>query len=163
MATKKISELDPATALTGTELVEVVQDGANVQTTMTAIADFASSGGTGIKYRFGFSIENTAPLASEVLLRHVAQTGVTFADDFAGSVGRLRPSGPNPATSQAFSILHNGSAVGTMTISTGGAVTFATTGGALAIAAGDEIRVEAPAAPDAALVGVSVTFYGVET
>jgi hypothetical protein len=39
MATKKISELDPAAVLDGTELVEIVQDGANVQTTTQDIAD----------------------------------------------------------------------------------------------------------------------------
>jgi hypothetical protein len=40
----KISEMDPADALTGTELVEVVQDGMNVQTTTQAIADLADGG-----------------------------------------------------------------------------------------------------------------------
>lgn len=39
MANKKISELDPAAALTGAELVEIVQGGTNVQTTTQDIAD----------------------------------------------------------------------------------------------------------------------------
>lgn len=114
------------------------------------------------KYRIGFSIEVSAPTASEVLLRHVLQHNVTFADDFAGSFGRLRPAGANPATAQTFTIYLNAAAVGTMSISTGGVVTFATTGGAVVGTAGDEIRVDAPAAPDANLVGVSVTLYGLE-
>jgi len=45
MATKKISELDPAAALTGDELVEIVQDGANVRTTTQDIADLGGGGG----------------------------------------------------------------------------------------------------------------------
>lgn len=47
MASKKISELTAASALTGTELVEVVQGGVNKQTTTQDIADLGS-GGTGI-------------------------------------------------------------------------------------------------------------------
>lgn len=48
MATKKISELDPAiTPLGGTELVEIVQDGANVQTTTQEIADLGGGGSGG--------------------------------------------------------------------------------------------------------------------
>lgn len=121
--------------------------------------DFITSGN---KYRLGFSIEVTTPGSNEVLLRHVFTAPVTFADDFALSVGRLRPSGANPATAQSFSILHNASAIGSMTISTAGVVTFATTGGALAVVAGDELRIDAPAAPDANIVGVSVTLIGTE-
>lgn len=117
---------------------------------------------TVVKYRFGFSIENETPSANEVLLRHVFQTDVDFADDFAGSVGRLSPGGSNPAGTQSFTIAHNGSVVGSMTISTGGVVAFATTGGALSVSAGDELRVEAPGSPDDNIVGVSVTFYGEE-
>lgn len=47
MATKKISELDAAAALTGTETVEVVQGGANVKTTTQDIADLGGGGGGG--------------------------------------------------------------------------------------------------------------------
>jgi len=120
------------------------------------------TGAAAVKYRLSFSIEGATPTANEVMLRHVLQHNVTFADDFAGSFGRKRPGGGNPGTAQAFSILHEGVAIGTLTISTGGVFTFATTGGALVGLAGEEIRVEAPAAPDAALVGVSVTLFGEE-
>lgn len=41
----KISELDAAAALTGAELLEVVQSGANVQTTAADLAALASGGG----------------------------------------------------------------------------------------------------------------------
>lgn len=45
MANKKISELPAAGALTGTEAVEALQGGVNVQTTSQAIANLAPGGG----------------------------------------------------------------------------------------------------------------------
>jgi hypothetical protein len=45
MANRKISELSAAGALTGTELVEIVQSGSNVQTTTQDIADLGGGGG----------------------------------------------------------------------------------------------------------------------
>lgn len=45
MAKEKISELDAAATLDGTELVPVVQDGETVQTTAQDIADLAGSSG----------------------------------------------------------------------------------------------------------------------
>jgi len=131
------------------------------RTTTQDIGDLGG-GGAGGKYRVGFSIENEEPVSGEVLLRHVFTEDVDYADDFAGSVARLSPGGSNPATNQVFDISHNGSSVGSLTISSAGAITWATTGGALAVVAGDEITIEAPAAPDAALVGVSATLYGIE-
>lgn len=44
MSNLKISQLNAADPLDGTELVEVVQDGANVQTTAQDIADLAPPG-----------------------------------------------------------------------------------------------------------------------
>ncbi len=139
----------------------VISKWTSKRTTVQDIADKAGAG-PAIKYRFGFSIENEEPTAAEVMVRHVFQVDVDFADDFAGSVARLPPSGSNPGTNQVFSILKNGSAVGSLTISTAGAITWATTGGALSCSAGDELRVEAPGAPDPNLVGVSVLISGVE-
>lgn len=48
MANRKISELTAAGALTGTELVEVVQGGVNKQTTTQDIADLGGGGGGGV-------------------------------------------------------------------------------------------------------------------
>lgn len=48
MADKKISALDPAATLTGTELVPVVQSGVTVRVTAQAIADLASVGSAGM-------------------------------------------------------------------------------------------------------------------
>lgn len=44
---KKISELPSAGALTGAELIETVQSGANVKTTTQAIANLSGGGGGG--------------------------------------------------------------------------------------------------------------------
>jgi len=49
MANKKISELSAASALGGTELIETVQGGVNVQTTTQGIADL----GTGVDHWIG--------------------------------------------------------------------------------------------------------------
>lgn len=46
MANKKISELTAAGALTGTELVELVQSGSNVRSTTQAIANLGGGAGT---------------------------------------------------------------------------------------------------------------------
>ena len=118
-------------------------------------------GGGAAKYRVGFSIEGVAPAGSEIMLRHVFPNAVDFADDFAGSAGRHM--GSNPATDQVFNVSHNGSAVGSITLSSAGAITFATTGGTLSVAAGDALVVAAPAGtPDANLVGLALTIFGVE-
>jgi hypothetical protein len=45
MANKKISQLTAAAALTGTELLPIVQDGVTVQTTAQDIADLGGGGG----------------------------------------------------------------------------------------------------------------------
>ncbi len=57
MTDKKISQLDAAAALGGTEMVEVVQAGANVRTTAQAIANLASSSVAAVvtyKYLYSF-------------------------------------------------------------------------------------------------------------
>lgn len=155
MATKKISELDPAAALTGAELVEVVQDGVNVQTTAQDIADLGGGGGGDTIYRVGF-FWTTAPAASEVLLLHTFSDNMTFADDFAGSVADV---GTNPAATFDLDVQKNGASVGTISIATGGAVTFTSTGGAVSFATGDQMKLVGPATPGTA-ANVSITFKG---
>lgn len=43
MATQKISEMNPASTLAGTELIECIQSGTSVRTTATAVANTASA------------------------------------------------------------------------------------------------------------------------
>lgn len=61
MASKKISELTAAGALTGTELVEVVQGGVNKQTTTQDIADLGGGGAGTVESVTGDGVDNTDP------------------------------------------------------------------------------------------------------
>ena len=65
MANKKISQLTAAAALTGTELLPIVQDGVTVQTTTQDVADL---GGGGLPYLLYTAIltqtGTTAPVAT---------------------------------------------------------------------------------------------------
>lgn len=107
-------------------------------------------------YRVGFFF-TTAPTASEKLTKHVFTDDITFADDFAGSVGHVNA---NPAATFTMSVLKNGAAIGSIAVSTTGVVTFATTGGAASFVVGDRITVTGPASPDAAILDGSFTFKG---
>lgn len=114
-----------------------------------------SGGGGASNYRVGF-FWTSAPSASETLLIHTFSESVTFADDFAGSVENV---GINPASTYVLDIQKNGASVGTISISSSGVVTFASTGESVAFSTGDEIRVIAPATPDTA-ANVSITLKG---
>jgi hypothetical protein len=107
-------------------------------------------------YNIGFFF-TTAPTASEVLLLHTVSGAVTLADEFAGSVGDV---GTNPTGAFILDVQVNGASVGTITISAAGAFTFATTAGAVALAAGDVLKVIAPAGVDATIADVSITLLG---
>lgn len=99
----------------------------------------------------------TTPTASEVLLLYTAAEAITLADDFAGSVGDV---GINPTASFVLDVQVNGVSVGTITISTLGVFTFATTGGAVVLAIGDRLKIVGPAVADATCADVSVTLKG---
>lgn len=102
---------------------------------------------------FGFT---TALEASEKALLYTFAEAITFADDFADSVGDV---GTNPAATFTMEVQKNGAAVGTIAISTGGAFTFATTGGSVSFAIGDRISVLGPGTAGTA-ADVSVTLLG---
>lgn len=99
----------------------------------------------------------TTPTASEVLMLYTFAEPVDYADDFAGSVGDI---GTNPTASFVLTIAKNGASIGTITISTGGAFTFATTGAAESFAAGDQISITAPGTADATAASCSITMKG---
>lgn len=127
------------------------------RTTTQEIADLAGGGGGGDTiYRIGF-FWTTALEANEVAGIHVLSDDATFADDFADSVADV---GSNPAGTYALDVQKNGASVGTISISSGGVVTFSTTGGSVSFVAGDVMRVVGPATPDTA-EDVAITFKGV--
>jgi hypothetical protein len=83
---------------------------------------------------------------------------VTFAANFAGSVGTVRA---NPTATATYTVKKNGTAIGTIVVSTAGVVTFTTSGGAAqAFAAGDRMTVEAPSPQDGTLADAAFTLAG---
>jgi len=101
----------------------------------------------------------TTPTVSEVLLRYTFVEAVAYADNFAGSDGNIAV---NPTSSFVLTIARNGSSIGTITISTGGVFTFATTGGAESFAVGDEITITAPSPVDVTAASCSFTLKGLK-
>lgn len=103
---------------------------------------------------FGFT---TTPIADEILLIHVFSESVSIADDFAASAWAYV--GTNPAASFVLTVKKNASAIGTLTISTGGAPTFATSGGgAETFDAGDVLIITGPTVADTTVANVAGTF-----
>jgi hypothetical protein len=107
-------------------------------------------------YRFGLFF-TTAPTANEVLMMHCVSDAFTLPDDMVGSVAKVET---NPASAFVLSVLKNGVAFGTITISTAGVATFVTSAAEMAFAVGDVIKVVAPSAVDATIAGCTVTFKG---
>lgn len=82
---------------------------------------------------------------------------VTFPANFAGSQGHASVA---PATTQTITVNKNGSSVGTITITSGGVFTFATTGGAaVTYNAGDWISYTNQAGADPSML-VEITLAG---
>lgn len=105
----------------------------------------------GVSYPLAFELlDDVAPIASQIMGAHVFTEDVSFPANFAGSFGAMGTTGANPTTSFVAALEKNGVECGTMTISTAGAYSFASTGGAAVdFLAGDLLEVFAPATPDA--------------
>lgn len=102
-----------------------------------------------------------APTNGEEIARIVVPRACSFADDFAGSyaVAEVAATG-----SSVFDVQKNGASVGSITFAAAGTTgTFATTGGATTFAAGDTIKIIAPATADATLADISITLVGTRT
>jgi hypothetical protein len=108
------------------------------------------------------------PTADETLLLYTAIEAITFAANFAGSYGKI---GINPTASFVLTVYKNptftgllitgGTNIGTITIGTGGAFTFATTGGiSQSLAAGDLMGVKGPTTPDATAACAAFNLLG---
>lgn len=100
------------------------------------------------------------PQASQLVLMFTAFSTVTFPANFAtpNSYGTV---GANPSATATYNVYKNGVQVGTISISTGGAFTFATTGGAaFSVNAGDRLTITAPSSQDATLSDVAISIVG---
>jgi hypothetical protein len=100
------------------------------------------------------------PAAGQLVLIYTAEATETFPANFAtpNSYGSC---GVNPTSSAIYSVYKNTTAVGTVTISTSGVFTFATTSGAaFTLNAGDRLTMVAPGSQDTTLADVGITLVG---
>ncbi len=88
MANVKISELPTAATLTGAELVELVQSGANVQSTTADVAALGGGGGSSGNIPINFQISNYTTVLSDVgkCIRHRNGAGATYTIADSASV-----------------------------------------------------------------------------
>ncbi len=116
----------------------------------------ATSTSTPQPYDVTFAYAGAPPNAT-VLQLICFRLSVTVAGNFAASVGHC---GGNPTSAAVYTVYKNGSVIGSVTVSTGGAFAFATTGGAsVSFVAGDTLSVLTPVS-DATLSSVTITFAG---
>lgn len=109
-------------------------------------------------YDFGM-LQTAVPTPGAVMGKVVLPRALTIPANFAGSRGHVDT--PPTAAGWIASVTRNGTAIGTVTINSGGGFTFATTGGApVTTAAGDVIRFLADpttAPAEAAISGIAIT------
>jgi hypothetical protein len=111
-------------------------------------------------YSIGFFF-NAPATTNEVLFRHIVASAFTFPSNLTGafwsSVEGL------PVADFVLTIQKNGTAVGTITVSSTGAVTTSTGGVALSFVPGDVIKISAPATVDGAASNMAFSFKGTKT
>lgn len=127
------------------------------------IADIITGGGSGTGvgtnlYHVWWSLPTKPDANIEYLIGKFPVT-VTFPGNFVGSVGRCLT---NPTATAVFTIKKNGVAVGTVSIATSGAFTFASTNGAAVVFSGqaDYISVVTPTIQDATLADAGFVLVG---
>lgn len=106
---------------------------------------------------YDISVYNASTLtASQVLGQVEVARSITIPDDFSGSQCYV---GTNPSDGNwVIDIAKNGSNIGTVTITTGGVITFATTGmSAETLSAGDRLSFTGPATPDSTGANIAIT------
>lgn len=96
----------------------------------------------------------TSPSSSEVLGVYVLTRTVLIPADFAGSQGAV---GANPSSSFVLSVELDGSPIGTITISTGGAFTFSTSSSEYGAGAGSTLAVIAPSTTNGSIARIALT------
>lgn len=103
-----------------------------------------------------FMVDNTE--ARQVLLDYVFTFAGSFPDDFATS--QIPPPDASPAATWTASVTLNGTAVGSISVSTGGVVTKTTSAGAVTFAAGSRLRIIGPVVADGSINGLAITLEG---
>jgi len=101
------------------------------------------------------------PGAGAIVFLYTPPRTISFPVNFSGASGSASGTvGTNPSSTATYTIKKNGSTVGTVVVSTGGAFTFATSGGAFSIGTTDRLVVFAPSSQDATLSDVTFTLPG---
>lgn len=157
VATTTARDAVPAERRTAGMLVYVVATTTTYQlaadlTTWNAYSPGSSST---IPYDIGFFFPDQ-PDANEFILELLMVRAVTFVSGLTGSKFAIKT---NPTSTMTFTILKNGSSIGTVAFNTSGSptVTFTTT---TAFASGDLFGIQAPSPQDATGAGISFTFIG---
>lgn len=124
---------------------------------LSASGTWATPASAGVQpYHIIFSLPGNPPVITFPI--ETFPITVNFAANFAGSVGTV---GTNPASTAVYTIQKNGGTVGTVSISTGGVFTFASTGGtAVSFTSGDRMTIIAPNPQDTSLADVAITLVG---
>lgn len=115
-----------------------------------------TTSGTAQPYDIGFSVE-TAPAASQVILRTVALRAFTLPASLTGSQAKA---GTAATASTTFTFLKNGVSFATCVFSAAGTTGAYTSASGATFAAGDVLTVTAPASPDATLALLSFGLAG---
>lgn len=145
----------PAGIPPGSTVVSWQSDGAFP---ISNVAAYIPTGGT--PYRMAFPLLGN-PAGSVSYPWHAFPVAVSFPSNFTGSVGAVLT---NPTATATFTVNKTSggvtTAVGTISVSTSGVVTFTTTGGTpVTVAAGDYFTLASPAR-DATLAGLMFTLVG---
>ena len=96
----------------------------------------------------------TSPGSSEVIGRYVFTRNVVIPADFAGSQGSV---GANPSSTFVLDVELDGSPIGTITISTGGAFTFDNSASKYGAGAGSVLEVKAPSTTNGSIARIALT------
>ncbi len=124
---------------------------------VAALVSASSSGGSQ-PYDLICSFVGNPGNGAKVMI-FTAARAITWPGNLAGSTGSLTT---NPTATALYTGKVNGTTKLTVSISTGGAFTFATSGGApVAMASGDRLVITGPSPQDASLADVGFTLAGV--
>lgn len=110
-------------------------------------------------YDIVFSLPNK-PTANFTYPWETLVRAVGFEANFFGSQGTV---GTNPTSSATFTVKNNGMTIGTIVVSTGGVVSFLTTGSpadSVSLAIGDRLTLTSPTSQDATMADVAFTLRG---
>lgn len=113
-----------------------------------------------VEYDFGMWMPTT-PGTGDIISQMTMVRPLWIPADFAGSRGSINT---NPTATFEISVKVGGVEIGTISVSTGGALTFATTGNAAkTIAVGETVQFVAPGTPDATAAGLDAMILGYTT